>query len=126
MQSIWDDCIPPRKSSELTGYATQKPEKLLERIISASSDENSIVADFYGGSGTAAFVAKKLGRSWITCDFGSSAGAIAKKECCLFLIIFKFTDQCMKMSFIQKLYIMIRRLKLKMILLNEPKNCSTK
>lgn len=80
VQSIWDDCIPPRKSSELTGYATQKPEKLLERIISASSDENSIVADFYGGSGTAAFVAKKLGRSWITCDFGSSAGAIAKKR----------------------------------------------
>lgn len=51
-------------------YATQKPEALLERIIKASSDENMLVADFFGGSGVAAAVAHKLGRKFIHCDIG--------------------------------------------------------
>jgi DNA modification methylase len=55
---------------ENIGYPTQKPEKLLERIIRASSDENDIVLDFFGGSGTTAAVAEKLNRRWITCDIG--------------------------------------------------------
>ena len=51
-------------------YATQKPEALLERIINASSNENMVVADFFGGSGVTAAVAHKLGRKFIHCDIG--------------------------------------------------------
>lgn len=53
-----------------TGYPTQKPELLLKRIIMSSTAENDIVMDFFGGSGTTAAVAEKLGRRWITCDIG--------------------------------------------------------
>jgi site-specific DNA-methyltransferase (adenine-specific)/adenine-specific DNA-methyltransferase len=57
-------------SKEAEGYRTQKPEALLERIISASSNPDDLVADFFGGSGTTAAVAEKLGRKWITTDLG--------------------------------------------------------
>ena len=59
-------------------YATQKPEKLLERIIKASSDEGGLVCDFFGGSGTTAAVAERLGRSldyygyWQTGNLGDA------------------------------------------------------
>ena len=52
------------------GYATQKPEALLERIIKASSNESMLVADFFGGSGVTAAVANRLGRKFIHCDIG--------------------------------------------------------
>ena len=55
---------------ENVGYPTQKPEELLKRIILASSDEEDIILDFFGGSGTTASVAEKLGRRWISCDIG--------------------------------------------------------
>ena len=55
-------------SKERVGYATQKPSELLERIIKASSNEGSIVADFFGGSGTTGAVAEHLGRRWIMSD----------------------------------------------------------
>lgn len=55
---------------ESTDYATQKPEALLERIISASSNEGMVVADFFGGSGVTAAVASKLGRTFIHADVG--------------------------------------------------------
>lgn len=67
-------------SSEKTGYATQKSEKLLERIIKASSNENSIVADFFAGSGTTGAVAEKLGRRWIMSDMGKPATMIMRKR----------------------------------------------
>ena len=51
-------------------YATEKPFKLLERIIKASSNEGMLVADFFGGSGVTATVASKLGRKFIHCDIG--------------------------------------------------------
>ena len=59
-----------RYPGENVNYATQKSEKLLERIIKASSNENMIVADFFGGSGVTAAVANKLGRKFIHCDIG--------------------------------------------------------
>ncbi len=67
-------------SKERLDYATQKPEKLIEKIIKASSNENSIVADFFGGSGTTAAVAEKLGRRWITSDIGKPAIMIMRKR----------------------------------------------
>jgi len=67
-------------SSEYTSYATQKPEKLIQRIICSSTNADSIVADFFGGSGTTAAVAEKLGRKWITSDIGKPATMIMRKR----------------------------------------------
>lgn len=74
IQSLWED-IPPVNSqaTEDTKYPTQKPEALLKRIIIASSNPGDLVMDIFGGSGTTAAVAEKLGRRWITCDFGKHA-----------------------------------------------------
>ena len=69
-----------RYRNELVGYATQKPIALLERIIKASSNEGDLVCDFFGGSGTTAAVAEKLGRRWITCDIGKPASLIMRKR----------------------------------------------
>lgn len=70
--SDWWDDISPLKShfDEAVDYSTQKPEALLERIIKASTNENMVVADFFGGSGVTAAVANKLGRKFIHCDIG--------------------------------------------------------
>lgn len=73
IQNIWLDIPivnPMAKERSDVDYATQKPEALLERIIKASSNENMIVADFFGGSGVTAAVANKLGRRFIHCDIG--------------------------------------------------------
>ncbi|MBT4412548.1 MAG: site-specific DNA-methyltransferase [Polaribacter sp.] len=59
--------------NEDVGYSTQKPIKLLERIIKASSDKGMIVADFFGGSGVTAKVANDLDRKFITGDIGINA-----------------------------------------------------
>ena len=68
---VWSDIFAVQGNSiQNTDYATQKPEALLERIIKASSNENMIVADFFGGSGVTAAVANKLGRKFIHCDIG--------------------------------------------------------
>lgn len=60
--------IVMKNASEYQNYETQKPEKLLERIIKCSSNKNSIVADFFAGSGTTGAVAEQLGRRWIMSD----------------------------------------------------------
>lgn len=81
IDSVWDiKAVDPKNKNERVGYATQKPEKLLERIIRASSNEGSIVADFFGGSGTTAAVAERLNRRWITSDFGKPANMIMRKR----------------------------------------------
>ena len=59
-----------RYPGENIGYPTQKSEKLLERIIKASSNEGDLVADFFCGSGTTLAVAEKMGRKWIGSDLG--------------------------------------------------------
>jgi site-specific DNA-methyltransferase (adenine-specific)/adenine-specific DNA-methyltransferase len=56
--------------SQDTGYPTENSEELLKRVILSASKEGDIVMDFFGGSGTTAVVAEKLGRRWITCDIG--------------------------------------------------------
>ncbi len=73
LDSVWDigqTAVTRKTSRENVGYATQKPEALLERIIKASSDENMLVADFFGGSGVTAAVANRLGRRFIHSDVG--------------------------------------------------------
>lgn len=77
--SVWR--IPHVSSgAENVEYATQKPGALLERIIKASSGQEMLVADFFGGSGTTAAVAEKLGRRWITTDLGKPACMIMRKR----------------------------------------------
>ncbi len=79
--NIWDDIAGMGiVSSEYLGYATQKPEALLERIIKASSNEGDLIADFFCGSGTTAAVAEKLGRKWIAADLGRFAIHTARKR----------------------------------------------
>lgn len=81
LQSLWDD-IPPVNSQAMddTGYATQKPEALLERIINTSSNEGDLIADFFCGSGTTASVAERLGRKWICSDLGKFAIHTTRKR----------------------------------------------
>lgn len=81
VDDTWTDIplINPMAKERL-GYDTQKPEKLLERILKASCPENGLVADFNGGSGTTAAVAEKLGRRWITTDLGKPACMIMRKR----------------------------------------------
>ncbi len=69
--TVWADLSPVNsQAKEDTGYSTQKPELLVERILKASSNEGDLVADFFCGSGTTAAVAEKLGRKWIATDLG--------------------------------------------------------
>lgn len=74
-------------SREKIGYATQKNEALLDRIITASTDEGDIVADFFAGSGTTAAVAERLGRMWVVSDIGKPACMLTRK---------RLIDQCAK------------------------------
>ena len=79
-EDVWEIPIINSMSKERIGYATQKPENLLKIIIKASSNEDSIVADFYAGSGTTGAVAEKLGRKWIMSDLGKPANMIMRKR----------------------------------------------
>ncbi len=81
IDSVWDvKAVDPKNKSEKVGYITQKPIKLLERIIKSSTNEDSIVADFFCGSGTTGAVAEKLGRKWIMVDLGKPATMITRKR----------------------------------------------
>ena len=71
VDDVWKiACLQPADKTQNTDYATQKPEALLERIISASTNEGDLVADFFCGAGTTLAVAEKLGRKWIGSDLG--------------------------------------------------------
>ena len=81
LQDIWTDISKiHNQSSELTGYSTQKPESLLERILNTSSNEGDLVADFFCGSGTTAAVAEKLERKWLVTDLGKFAIHTTRKR----------------------------------------------
>jgi len=74
LQDVWTD-IPPINmvAKERVGYPTQKPEALLERVISASSNPGDLVLDCFAGSGTTAVAAEKTGRRWAAVDCGKLA-----------------------------------------------------
>jgi site-specific DNA-methyltransferase (adenine-specific) len=66
---VWSDISHLHQTDpERNGYATQKPEALLERIILASSEENDLILDCFCGSGVTPAVAERLGRRWIASD----------------------------------------------------------
>jgi DNA modification methylase len=70
---VWELQHVNASASERTGYPTQKPEELIERVITASSNVGDIVIDCFAGSGSVAAVAEKTGRRWIAMDCGKLA-----------------------------------------------------
>ena len=81
LSDVWQDIFPVVSwSKERVGYDTQKPEGLLRRILSASSNSNDLVLDCFCGSGTTPVVAEKLGRRWIAADLGRFAIHTTRKR----------------------------------------------
>jgi len=72
-QLNWED-------HERVGYDTQKPEKLIARIVESTTQPGDLVADFFCGSGTTAAVAEKLGRRWITSDLGKASLQVTRNR----------------------------------------------
>jgi len=81
LQDVWDDVKSVQVTKkESVGYPTQKPERLLERIIQISSNEKDVVLDPFCGSGTTLIASKNLGRHFIGIDSNAQACKIAKKR----------------------------------------------
>lgn len=82
IQQVYADprAYKPGQPSEVTGYPTQKPLKLLERILALSSDPGDLVLDFFAGSGTTLVAAERTGRRWIGCDAGAAAVQLAARR----------------------------------------------
>ncbi|MFX0011813.1 MAG: DNA methyltransferase, partial [Candidatus Hermodarchaeota archaeon] len=80
-RDVWTDLPYIRANTlEYQAFSTQKPERLLKRIILASSHKNDIVADFFCGTGTSLVVAEKLGRRWIGTDIEPNSIDICRKR----------------------------------------------
>ena len=77
---VWWMTIVPPGGRERTGYPTQKPVRLLERIVAASSRPDDLVLDPYAGSGTTGVAAARLGRRWLLADRNPAAVAIARRR----------------------------------------------
>ncbi len=81
LDDVWRlSMLQPADKTQNLNFDTQKPESVVERIILSGSNEGSLVADFFGGSGTTAAVAERLGRRWITSDLGKPACMIMRKR----------------------------------------------
>ena len=81
LDDVWRiSMLQPADKTQYVGYGTQKPETMLERIISASSEPGSLVLDFFCGSGTTCAVAERLGRKWIGVDLGRYAIHTTRKR----------------------------------------------
>lgn len=80
VDALWDDVAPLRHAppKERTGYPTQKPEPLLQRILESTSDPGDLVLDPFGGSGTTAIVAARLGRPFVAIDESPVAHATSR------------------------------------------------
>jgi site-specific DNA-methyltransferase (adenine-specific) len=76
----WWMTIVPTSGSERTGYPTQKPVKLLERVVAASSNPGDLVADFFCGSGTTGVAAQRLGRRYLLVDDNADAVRITRQR----------------------------------------------
>jgi len=80
IDDVWDIPIILSTSKERLGYPTQKPEELMERIITASSKEGDLIADFFCGCGTTIAAAQKLNRKWLGVDISHLAVRLIKKR----------------------------------------------
>ncbi|WP_300082012.1 site-specific DNA-methyltransferase [Propioniciclava sp.] len=77
---FYDISIIKGNAAENLKFDTQKPEKLIERLISASCPDGGMVGDFFSGSGTTAAVAERLGRPWVASDIGKPSVMVARKR----------------------------------------------
>jgi site-specific DNA-methyltransferase (adenine-specific) len=77
---VWWHTIVPTNGAERTGYATQKPEGIVRRMVLASTRPDDWCLDFFAGSGTLGAVAAKLGRRYVLIDSNPEAIAIAKRR----------------------------------------------
>jgi len=77
---VWDIPALNPMEKERVDFNTQKPVRLLERVIKASSDEGDLIADFFCGSGTTLVAAERLGRRWIGVDFSKVAIQVARNR----------------------------------------------
>ncbi len=80
MTDVWQISVVNARAKERNGYATQKPEALLERVILAATEPGDLVADLFCGSGTTPAVAQRLGRRWIACDASPRAVALTRER----------------------------------------------
>lgn len=78
MCDVWEMPLLAPNAAEVTGYPTQKPEALLERIVTSCSHEGDTVLDPYAGSGTSGVAATKLKRNWIGIDASPVAVRVAR------------------------------------------------
>lgn len=77
---VWWHTIVSPTGKEKTGYATQKPEGIIRRVLTASSRPGDLVVDFFAGSGTTGAVAKKLGRRFVLVDENPEAFEVMRKR----------------------------------------------
>ena len=77
LQDLWTEVGRVKGGSD---YPTQKPDRLLERIVRIASKEGALVADFFAGSGTTLIAAENLNRRWIGCDLGRWAVHVTRKR----------------------------------------------
>ena len=77
---VWWHTIVSPTGKEKTGYATQKPEGILRRIVQASSEPGDWVLDFFAGSGTTGAVAQKLGRKFVLMDANPDAISVMRRR----------------------------------------------
>ena len=96
---VWWHTIVPTNGREKTGYASQKPEGILRRILSASSQENDWVLDFFAGSGTTAAVAQKMGRRFVMIDRNDEAVAVMANR--LGTASVSYVDSCFRRLTVQ-------------------------
>ena len=89
INNLWDD-ITRVSGKERTGYATQKPLALYQRIIQASSNPGDVVLDIFAGCATTAVAAERLGRKWVACDMAYRSWTMLKRR--FYLNGFALTD----------------------------------
>ena len=80
MSDVWDISVINGRAKERTGYPTQKPLALLERIIKASSNEGDVVLDPFCGCATTCVASEKLNRQWVGIDLSSLAVKLVKER----------------------------------------------
>ena len=80
---VWWHTIVPTNGKEKTGYPSQKPLGILERIVKVHSNPGDLVVDFFAGSGTTGVAAANLGRRYWLCDSNPEAVAIARRRLAL-------------------------------------------
>jgi DNA modification methylase len=80
VDDVWEIPIVNPLARERCGFPTQKPERLLERLLLALTNPGDLVLDPFSGSGTSVVVAERLGRRWIACDCDASAVAISARR----------------------------------------------